>query len=199
MDVSGKDKGSLRRALRAVRQNLSAGEEGRLRCLRMQKRLLESRLWQTARRVLLYVAVKGEADTAFLLADAWRCGREVWLPRCRPEEPGVMDMIACSGEEELTVSSFGIPEPRLHRDTKVLSAAECGPETLVVVPALAFDRQGFRIGYGGGYYDRLLARAGCASVGLAFHELLFDRLPHEDWDIPAGAVCTEEELLCLRI
>jgi 5-formyltetrahydrofolate cyclo-ligase len=69
--------------------------------------------------------------------------------------------------------------------------------TLIVVPALAFDRHGFRLGYGGGYYDRLLAKARCASVGLAFHETLLRTLPREAWDRPVTAVCTEEEMLCL--
>lgn len=197
-------KSGLRPLLRSCRREAAAGEEGEARSLALQERLLNSPLWQGCRRVVLYVSVKGEAGTARLLEDAWRTGREVFLPRCRTEggamAAGEMDMIACRGPEGLEVSRFGIPEPPLGPCSRLLTDAElmAGEETLVVVPALAFDRQGFRLGYGGGYYDRLLARAACATVGLAFHDLLFDALPRDRWDQPVQAVCTEEELLCIR-
>lgn len=198
-DFTGMEKGELRRMFRTRRAALSSGEEGACRSLRLQKRLLASELWKRSRVVVLYVAVKGEVDTSLLLRDAWDSGRLVYLPRCRDDEPGAMDMIACADPAELTVSRFGIPEPPLNRNSRLLSAHELadGAETLMVVPALAFDRQGFRLGYGGGYYDRMLDVARCASVGLAFHELLVHRLPRNAWDRPARAVCTEEELLCL--
>ena len=193
------DKGELRRGLRKRRAELSEGEAGCRRSSAVQTRLLESVFWQKSRRVVLYVAVKGEVDTSFLLERAWKEGREVFLPRCRPEAPGLMDMIACRGPEELVLSRFGIPEPELSASSRLLSPRELedGEHTLIVVPALAFDRNGFRLGYGGGYYDRMLDAARCFSVGLTFHELLLDRLPREAWDRPVGAVCTEEELLCL--
>ncbi len=199
MDIAGTDKKQLRSFLKKRRMELSSGEEGRNRNLRMQERLLESGLWKRSRAVALYVSVKGEADTSLLLREAWRDGKQVFLPRCRREEPGSMDMIACLGPEGLEVSGFGIPEPRLEENSRLLSFADltAGESTLVVVPALAFDREGFRLGYGGGYYDRMLAAAQCPSVGLAFHELLLNRLPRDPWDRPVGAVCTEEEFLCL--
>lgn len=193
------DKGELRRRLRKRRAELSSGEAGDRRSSAAQCRLLESVFWQKSRRVVLYAAVKGEVDTALLLESAWKEGREVFLPRCRPAEPGLMDMIACCGPEELVPSRFGIPEPELSASSRFLSSRELedGEHTLIVVPALAFDRQGFRLGYGGGYYDRMLDAARCFSVGLTYHELLQNRLPREAWDRPVGAVCTEEELLCL--
>ena len=193
------DKRELRRRLRKRRAELAEGEAGCRRSSAVQTRLLESVFWQKSRRVVLYVAVKGEVDTSLLLERAWKEGREVFLPRCRPEEPGLMDMIACCGPEELVPSRFGIPEPELSASSRLLSPRELedGEHTLIVVPALAFDRNGFRLGYGGGYYDRMLDAARCFSVGLTYHELLQDRLPRETWDRPVGAVCTEEDLLCL--
>lgn len=199
MDMSGMSKKDLRVILRKRRAELCQAETGKRRARLMQERLLESSFWQKSRTVTLYVAVKGEPDTSLLLHEAWKDGKDVFLPRCRKGEPGSMDMIACAGPDELEVSGFGIPEPKLGTDSRLLSpeVLNAGGATLIVVPALAFDRQGFRLGYGGGYYDRMLSEACCASVGLAFHELLLDRLPHDAWDRPVGAVCTEEELLCL--
>ena len=198
-DGNMRDKSELRRRLRKRRAALSSGDFGRARCLAVEMRLLESPFWQRSRRIVLYVAVKGEVDTALLLERAWKEGRELFLPRCRPEDPGLMDMIACRGPEELVPSSFGIPEPVLSGESRILSLRDLsdGDRTLVVVPGLAFDRDGFRLGYGGGYYDRMLALARCPGVGLTFHDLLLERLPRDAWDRPVKAVCTEEELLCL--
>ena len=181
--TEGDGKALLRRTLLARRKALSSGMEGAERSLRMQTRLLESVFWKRSVRVTLYMAVRGEADTALLLAEAWKSGREVFLPRCRRGEPGMMDMVACAGPEELERSSFGLLEPRPGVCSRLLSdeALSAGAQTLVLVPALAFDAEGYRLGYGGGYYDRLLDRAHCAVVGLSFHDLLVPRLPRESW------------------
>ena len=196
------EKSSLRSALRSRRSFLSAGEEGASRSLRAQERLLASRFWHECRRVAAYVSVKGEPGTALILQETLSSGRELFLPRCRvPGEegwPGTMDFILCDSLEELEPSGFGIPEPILCPDSRLLTAEELFlPDTLVIVPALAFDRKGFRIGYGGGYYDRLLAQTSCPTVGLTFHELLQEELPREPWDRAVQAVCTDEELLCI--
>lgn len=192
-------KAPLRRYLREKRRALASGICGQQRSLSMQKRVLESPLWQMSHRVVLYMPLKEEPDTSLLLAEALRSGRDVFLPRCRKNEPGKMDMLLCQNPSQLELSSMGILEPRISAYSRMLSKEHlcAGGETLIIVPALAFDRSGFRLGYGGGYYDRILAHANCSTVGLAFHALLFPILPRDDWDIPVKAICTEEELLCL--
>jgi 5-formyltetrahydrofolate cyclo-ligase len=66
---------------------------------------------------------------------------------------------------------------------------------LLVVPGLVFDRSGYRIGYGGGYYDRYLAHFKGAAVSLAFNDQIGENLPHEEFDIPVEQVITETGLL----
>lgn len=192
-------KSALRTELRTRRLALASGPEGELRSRLMQERLLASPLWRDCRRVAAYMAVKGEAGTSLLLDEARRTGRALFLPRCRRQGekgwPGGMDFLLCEAGTPFMPSRFGIPEPP--PDAPALSPAElAAPDTLLIVPALAFDREGFRLGYGGGYYDRVLARAACPSVGLAFHSLLLPQLPREPWDKSVRAVCTEEILLC---
>lgn len=194
------DKNALRQILRAKRCSLASGAEGALRARRMQEHLFASPFWQSCRRVAAYVSVKEEAGTELILAEAFRTGRELFLPRCRrkgePGWPGGMDFIHWLGEESLELSPFGIPEPEFTPQARLLSGEGlAAPDTLILVPALAFDRQGFRLGYGGGYYDRLLSRASCPCVGLTFHGLLLDELPRDPWDKTVHAVCTEEEQL----
>ena len=195
-------KSALRTELRTRRLALASGPEGELRSRLMQERLLASRFWAQCRRMAAYVSVKGEAGTERILQEALRSGRELFLPRCRAKGeqgwPGTMDLLFCPGLGGLETSAFGIPEPVLGPDSRLLSREELRlPDTLILVPALAFDRSGFRLGYGGGYYDRLLSAASCPCVGLSFHDLLFEDLPHDAWDRPVRAVCTDEILLCL--
>jgi 5-formyltetrahydrofolate cyclo-ligase len=188
-------KGAWRAALRRAREKLAAhGELHALLSARLQERLIASPEWRRSAVVLLYWAIRGEADTRLLARDAWNSGRRVFLPRCRPGLRGQMDMLACSGPGELVPSSRGIPEPPA--SAPALEAKPDGP-VLIVTPGLGFDRHGNRLGYGEGYYDRLLAAGLGTSVGLAFRFQIVDRLPHDSRDVPVNALCTEEELLWL--
>ncbi len=152
-------------------------------------RLLASPLWQEAQAVMLYVAVRGEVQTEFLLAKAHEQGKRVFLPRCE-EEQGYM--AACPFEKGhfLAKGHYAIPEP-------ASEAADLrNTPLLVLVPGLAFDRKGHRLGMGGGYYDRFLASHPLAvPCGICFGRQLFSSLPYDPWDIPMAAVCTEREFL----
>lgn len=178
-----------------------------------QKRLMDWPLWQQARSVALYVGVRGELATNDLLQAAWQDGKVVWLPRVRPEAPGLMDFVACGGMHQLRPGPLGLLEP-------VDSLPGVGPEgphstepgqpgvdpvtslqfapDLALLPGVAFDHAGGRLGYGGGYYDRFLEKAlNCPRVGLCFEFQLVPSLPLAPWDQRVNYICTEERILCL--
>jgi 5-formyltetrahydrofolate cyclo-ligase len=95
-------------------------------------------------------------------------------------------------ESDLLPGRFGIPEP----DGDDGGQGEAVFFELVVVPGMAFDRDGYRLGRGGGYYDRFLSAARFrAAVGLAFAWQLLPELPRDPWDVPVGAVATEEGVI----
>ena len=193
----GKNKAELRRHFAALRREMLSGPQGLCRSTAAQHALLDSPVWKRSRRVALYASLPWEVGTDILLAEAWRSGREVFLPRCRPGEPGGMDMIACGSRVDLAVSPLGIAEPRLLPGSRMLTAGGPREETLIVVPALAFDLMGHRLGYGGGYYDRFLDPSWCVSAGLALQSLIVrEGLPHDPWDVPVSHVCTEEGMFC---
>lgn len=279
-------KDEIRRRLRDLRSRLDPGERQRLSLIACGH-ILASRVWQRAKTVALYVAVRGEIDAGPLLENAWQSGRTVLLPACSRAEPGLMVFAPCAGPDALCPGPFNIPEPALpggQADFDALAAAcglagpaagpptgpdagpnarpsgpdshgdagtpnfdpdaansnpdgsksdsdprNCGPDSpnpspdasnsgpdtphsgpatpdlagppapdLIIAPGLAFDRNGIRLGMGGGYYDRLLAlprHAASRRVGLAYSFQLVDSLPREAWDMPVHAVCTEKGLV----
>ncbi|MDR1359850.1 MAG: 5-formyltetrahydrofolate cyclo-ligase [Deltaproteobacteria bacterium] len=194
--VPGADKAALRRIMLKRRAALSA-EERHSRSLAAQRHILDEALWQKASCVALYMAVRGEADTAALLERAWAEGKSVLLPLCSRQEKGRMDFCPCAGRQALRPGLYGIPEP----DPDLARPSAPLTPDLLVVPGLAFDRQGFRLGLGGGYYDRFFLRSpwpGVARLGLAFSFQILDALPREAWDRPVHALGTEDGLLWIK-
>lgn len=192
-------KAALRKKILTLRQRQSPGL-ARARSLEAQKRLLDSPLWQNARSVALYVALKGEMGTDKLLEAAWRNGWDVWLPRVRLGEASRMDFALCTGMKQLQAGPFNLREP--HACAPTMTEDDCGTNftpDLLVLPGLAFDKRGLRLGFGGGYYDRFLSTGGlsCPRVGLCFAFQFVAELPQADWDKTVNHICTEEQLLCL--
>ncbi len=147
-------------------------------------------IWQSARIVALYLAARGEMDTTALAAAVHDQGKTLWLPRCAAQEPGCLHFVNCGPDSILCAGRFGLTEP--HPGLEPLPDA-LAPDILMV-PAIAYDQQGYRLGYGGGYYDRLLARPGWQKVvciGLVPSALVLPHLPREPWDRPVHALASE--------
>ena len=136
-----------------------------------------------ARTVHLYWSVREEVDTHALADALVRRGCRVVLPAVRPG--GALEHRRYEGAHRLQPGSFGTFEPV---STETIPPARLD---LVLVPALAVDRRGVRLGYGGGYYDRLLAATPAAAAGLVFEACLAEALPAEPHDVRLDAVVTE--------
>lgn len=180
------EKKRLRREMLALRDGMEREEADRLnRALWNQLAACEA-LW-SGRPVYTYISYRREADTRALIRALWEKNIPVAAPRVAGRD---MDFFWICGEQDLAVGYRGIPEP----------ACGCGradsPEALIVVPGAAFDRNGYRIGYGGGFYDRFLEREPQHVVmGLAYEFQLLECLPREDCDRPVGVVLTQEGLV----
>ncbi|WP_319763448.1 5-formyltetrahydrofolate cyclo-ligase [Maridesulfovibrio sp.] len=150
--------------------------------------------WDRAEEVLLYWPIRNEVDVRPLLADAWGSGKKLFMPCCRRDEPGIMDFGVVRAEADLSSGAFGIKEPCR---TRCEFPDAVSPE-LIIVPGVGFDRKGFRIGFGGGYYDRFLARPQreeFLSVGVCYDFQLIEGIPVEPWDKNVQLVCTDKELI----
>ncbi len=184
------DKAALRRGLRAKRGERVVGQEVHDQILDRVRTLPE---WTGLQTVLVYLPLPGEVDTWPLIRELWGRGARTLAPCCCPERAGEMDFLEFRSKDELLPGRYDILEP----DRRV--CIQCAPHDAdaVLVPALAFDRDGYRLGFGGGYYDRLLSRLDphTLTIGPAFHATLQDRLPREAHDQPVRVVCTEQETI----
>ena len=187
-------KEELRNAMRAERLSLPANEREALSA-KACALVLSAPEWEKAEAVALYMAVRGEADCGILLHEAWAIGKAVLLPFCSGQAEGEMLLAPCSGVHMLKPGAFSIPEPALACESRPALSSDAWPvPDLILVPGLAFDQQGNRLGMGGGYYDRLLAKevyGKCFRLGFAYSFQLVDHLPADRHDIPVHAVCTD--------
>ena len=139
--------------------------------------------------VLGYMSTAEEIDPAPALRVLVDLGITVAYPRIAG--PGALTLHVVRSDRDLEVGRFGIRQP-------TISSPEVDPAevNLVIVPGLAFDPSGHRIGYGGGYYDRLLPRASSAlCVGYAFENQLLGELPHDEHDVLMDAIVTPERVI----
>jgi 5-formyltetrahydrofolate cyclo-ligase len=154
----------------------------------MQARLFELSVFREAGTVLLFYSFGSEIPTAGTIQRALDAGKRVFLPLL---EAGEMIAAELKPGDSLAATTYGPKEP----SNRV--AVDPGEVGLVVTPGLGFDRQGYRLGYGAGYYDRYLARLREATprVGIAFHQQLVPELPHEGGDQRLDMVVTDREVL----
>ena len=134
--------------------------------------------------LLLYHGMGAEPDTARLLPALWAMGKRVCLPRCLPGR--ALEARLVRPDSALFPHPLGMKEPGTD-----CPPVERGGLDLILVPGLAFDRSGGRLGQGGGYYDRFLAGYAGSTAALCRAELLLERLPREGHDLGVDLVVTE--------
>jgi 5-formyltetrahydrofolate cyclo-ligase len=153
------------------------------------QRLISLPEYDAAQTVAYYVDVRDEVRTRFALPDAFRSGKRILVPFCLEDQ---LKLCRIDSLDDLEVGRFGVLEPRMemrHSD-RIIPASEAN---LMVVPGVAFDRHGGRMGHGLGYYDRLLINASQATVlvGLAYECQIFPEIPVDAHDVSMDRVITE--------
>ncbi|HZW35776.1 MAG: 5-formyltetrahydrofolate cyclo-ligase [Deltaproteobacteria bacterium] len=156
-----------------------------------QERLLAAFPPKAGRRVALYAAVGGEVGTERIRTACLAAGALPFYPRIM--EDGNLSFYPDGGESDWERGRYGLLEPKVPPGVAGLR----GGFDLVVVPGVAFDSRGRRLGKGLGCYDRFLhGLAGTAvTVGLAYSRQLVPEVPVDSWDVPVDAVVTETEVL----
>lgn len=161
---------------------------------RIATRVFGLEIYRAARWVHLYVgAIEGEVETRAIALDALGSGKRVACPRV---EPGAARLAhyEIRSLDELVAGPRGLWQPDPARCRAVSETVL----DLVVVPGIAFDRFGHRLGFGAGYYDRFLDRVTAPKMGLAFSLQLAERVPHSPRDVPVDWIVTEAETIACR-
>jgi 5-formyltetrahydrofolate cyclo-ligase len=179
------DKAILRRQLLQQRKSMSV-VDWENKCDRITTHLQHSPLFTQAKTILAYFSFRQEPDLSNLFTNTkYRWG----MPRC-------VEKSLCwhlwKTSDALETGAYGILEP--HPNLPTLEPAEVD---LILIPAVACDYRGYRLGYGGGYYDRLLSSPEWEhkpTIGIVFDFAYLPELPVEPWDKPLLAVCTESGL-----
>ncbi len=184
-------KAALRREIRAALQKIPPS--ARLTAsAQIRTRLKEQPFWQNAASILFFSPLPGEADVWPLLEETLADGKIITLPRF---DPVSNDYLACRVQHpqtEIGPGQYGIREPK----------AGC-PEIplerlgLILVPGVAFDLRGYRLGRGRGYYDRLLAEIHGIKCGVAFDEQLVDAVPAGKLDVRMDFILTPTR--CVKV
>jgi 5-formyltetrahydrofolate cyclo-ligase len=188
---AGDERERIRRAVLARRDALTS--ETRDAC----SRAITARFWAladsaAARTLLVSLSVGSEVSTRTLVAEARQRGLRVAVPVTLAAERRLL-AVEYPGDERLEPGPFGIPQPRA--DARVPVPVD--RLDLIVVPGAAFDARGNRLGWGAGYYDRLLAgrRAAAPVVALAYECQIVPAIPSEPHDVPMDVLVTERRVI----
>lgn len=144
--------------------------------------------FEEAGTVFCYVGTAEEIDTGFILKKALEEGKRLGVPRCVSK--GIMKVYEIRSLDELEEGHYGIMEPG--EGCRCIEPEEI---ELAFVPCLTCSRDGMRLGYGGGYYDRYLEQTQCVKVVLCRKKLMEEDIPTEEHDKKMDIVISEEEIL----
>ncbi len=178
------NKTELRKNLLQQRRSLSP-EDWREKSDLISNNLQSFSVFRSAQTVLAYFSFRQEPDLSSLFEDN---SRDWGFPRC-VDKSLVWHLVR--SPDELQTGAYGIKEP--DPDAPIIEAKQVD---LILVPAVACDRLGYRLGYGGGFYDRLLSSPewqNIPTIGIVFDFAYFPKLPTNDWDRQLNYVCTESK------
>lgn len=179
-------KDDIRKEMKRARREITDREKKSLAAARA---LLSTSEYRSAESVMLYCPLGSEVDTAYI-ADAARAdGKKVLYP-VTDEASGVITPILVDKDTEFLRGAFGIKEP--------LGEVYNGDIDLVVVPGVAFDREGGRLGFGKGCYDGFLSSISTIKVGLCYDIQLIEKLPSEEHDVRMDMIVSENEIIKIK-
>ena len=192
------NKNSLRKQLQAQRAGLTEQQQ-QVYSQDICQQIMASPVFQAAQHIAFYTPVKGEANPLPLMPSA---NKSFYLPVLSQQEAFHLFFVAIGKDTQYTPNIYGIPEP-LYTKSDIISRDQLD---LVIMPLVAADRTGSRLGMGGGYYDRSFAFKKTLSpsddnkpllMGCAYEFQLVKKLDAAAWDIPLDYLATNNELITI--
>ena len=142
---------------------------------------------------LCYVSTDIEVDTKEFINSLLASGKKVAVPRCEGG-PSEMNFYYINSLDDLSPGSFNVLEPESDEE-KLLTQTE---NTICIVPAFMFDKSGYRLGYGKGYYDRYLSKYKGSTIGICYSQNIKDELFHGKYDRTVDMIVTEKQIITIK-
>ncbi len=180
-------KSELRKEVKAQRRSIADKKSSDKRIADL---LFKSEFYINADTILTYVSLPDEIETDYIIENALLNNKRVAVPYC-VDDNGHMEFYLVNSLNDLQAGSFGVREPDINK-CKRLDTFE---HSIIIVPALCFDKNGYRLGYGKGYYDRFLQNYPFISVGLCYNSLVKTQLPTDEHDQRVNCIITEDRIL----
>ena len=181
-------KKTLRNKTKKYRRTLDPNYKKKLD-KKISKIFLDSCLYKDASTIFCYVSTPIEVDTKIIIEKALSDGKTVAVPRCI-KNTRFMEFIPIKSYNDLEKGTFGVLEPK-----KCFTEGIKGDEnTVSLIPALMYDSKGYRLGYGGGYYDRFLSRFKGKSVGIIYSQNITKKLLKGRYDVPVSYIISQSSL-----
>jgi len=152
------------------------------------KRFVSLCSYRFSSAVFLYYPLKDEISTLNIFHDAVKKGKTVAFPRCT--DGNNMVYHAITSLDQLRPGKYGIMEP-----DESLPVFEGDKNTVCVLPAIAYDKRGYRLGYGKGYYDRYLSTFKGVKAGLLYSSLMLEQIPNGKYDLRSDVLITEKGVI----
>ncbi len=184
-------KTELRVQMIAHRRSMDA-EHKRLWDRQIFQRAHKDRRFQLAPRIHVYLSAPDEIETWPFIEYAWGTGKEVVVPRVITGNERTLEHVVLTRQTPLAPGPFGIREPARSETEGVVPSENFTEHDVVLVPLLAFERNGHRLGYGKGFYDTFLRNCRAVRIGLAYEFQRATHLPVEEHDVALDRVATNE-------
>ena len=186
------NKKELRAYYKTLRKALSKCEKDKLDN-EITENFLSLDEYKNAQCLLCYVSSQIEVGTIAVIQTASKDGKSVYVPKCS-DEGNAMTFYRIGSLVELTIGSYGILEPS---ETAV---KYMGENALCIVPALSYDKLGYRLGFGKGYYDRFLnENKNLYPIGFCYSNCMTEKLPSEQYDIAVKKIITENLIIDIEV
>ncbi|WP_027963442.1 5-formyltetrahydrofolate cyclo-ligase [Halalkalibacillus halophilus] len=153
--------------------------------------LFQSPSWKSAKTIAITIPREFEIPNETIIEQAWRESKRIVIPKCYPKDDHAMSFYTYSNKNELENVYLDLYEPKEIKSNFV----EKEYIDLIIVPGLLYDSNGFRIGYGGGYYDRYLSGFNGSTISIAMEEQILPSIPHDHFDIPVHSIITNQRII----
>lgn len=185
------DKNTLRKSYKKIRKDMTLFQR-RIYDMQIFENVIKLDAFKNSNKVLVYISSEIEVDTFAIICYALKMGKKVFAPKC-VSDSNDMFFYEIKSFDDLEQGSFKIFEPKEYCQMIVDFNDTC-----CIVPALAYDKRGYRLGFGKGFYDKFLCKFSGEKIGICYDNCVCSKLPNDEFDVSVDWLVTENRIVNLN-